>query len=409
MKHLPPIAGLPLLGAFYIEFDNKIGPKLQAQYPDDKFTPELLEDVKDYVIPKPDCCGTLLTIEAHDLAIIGHPVQIQGQHYLRHNFFFNVGFLLEPSTDTQNITPLVAKLAQYFSTLETESGFLSAENKDEVRRVLEQVVRGINSEGSVAIPVNDANVIYLRISPAREDPPPVALYQVPVWLRDLESLYNKEWDLTLRQIIPYIDGHKYVKCIAIDADVDLAVVIECLQHLLYCGYIQMIDIFQYSNTYMITPEITRLASNRTLQRQCVEYVTLPGKQPPFTEVFKLYCEIRPSVRLNEFCNRTRVVGVDDRRLVTFGVVHGFLRRIHHYPVVARDTSKVAFAPARGLVESLDDRKIFEIMKWMDGAKCFDEICCEFSRSSDDLQRICEKVEIAGKKCKIPQACVVIAK
>lgn len=62
--------------------------------------------------------------------------------------------------------------------------------------------------------------------------------------------------------------------------------------------------------------------------------------------------------------------------------------------------------------AVNDRKIAEIMKWMDGAKCFDEICCEFSVSSDELQMICEKVESAGKRkdINIPnQACVVIAK
>ena len=220
---------------------------------------------------------------------------------------------------------------------------------------------------------------------------------MPVRIRELDALYNKEWDLTFRQIIPFINGHNYTKRIATEADVDLQVVEECLQHLLYHGHIQMIDIFQYSNTYMVTPKISELASNLQLQRQCEQYVTLEGKQaPPFNEIFKLYCGMRPNVRMNEFCNQrnTRELGVDDRRLVIFGVVHGLLRRIHHYPVCTRSLTPK---------DTGGDRRTEHILDWMNGSKCFDEICCEFSRSSAEIDSIMRRLKSLGHQC------VIIAK
>ena len=66
----PSTTGAEIVGAFYIEFDNKLGPKIGAQYPErcdtrctvdsdqargSVFPTELLEDVGDYIIPKEPC------------------------------------------------------------------------------------------------------------------------------------------------------------------------------------------------------------------------------------------------------------------------------------------------------------------------------------------------------------------
>ena len=115
----------------------------------------------------------MLTVDAAGLTVMGHPMQIQGHHhsvvtwqcdtftvhcvvgqqYLRHNFFFNVGFLFSDASDSsvlqtvsttthdsapsQAHAPLVAKLARYFRSLEIESGFLSNDDtKQQVAEIL---------------------------------------------------------------------------------------------------------------------------------------------------------------------------------------------------------------------------------------------------------------------------------
>jgi len=42
---------------------------------------------------------------------------------------------------------------------------------------------------------------------------------VPVFLRDAAVLKSLDWDLALRQIISHIDGVKYTKRLAMDAEV----------------------------------------------------------------------------------------------------------------------------------------------------------------------------------------------
>jgi hypothetical protein len=44
-------------------------------------------------------------------------------------------------------------------------------------------------------------------------------HQVPVFLRDPAVLKSLDWDLALKQILPHVDGVKYVKRLAMDAEV----------------------------------------------------------------------------------------------------------------------------------------------------------------------------------------------
>jgi len=44
---------------------------------------------------------------------------------------------------------------------------------------VQQVVTGINAEGSVMIPVNETSIIYLKLFRKTPEPPEVAPHQVP--------------------------------------------------------------------------------------------------------------------------------------------------------------------------------------------------------------------------------------
>jgi hypothetical protein len=47
----------------------------------------------------------------------------------------------------------------------------------------------------------------------------VGAHEVPVLLREAALLSGLDWDLSLRQVVPYIDGVKYAKHIAMEAEV----------------------------------------------------------------------------------------------------------------------------------------------------------------------------------------------
>jgi nitrogen permease regulator 2-like protein len=231
-----------------------------------------------------------------------------------------------------------------------------------------------------------------------------------------------EWDLALQQIVPFIDGVKYVKRISLDADVEIAIVKKCLRQLLYYGCITMIDIFLHSNIYATTPQIAQLANDAKLQAECALYVTKAGKTPvAFAKLFALYCSMQPSLRMSDFSvlYAQSLAHVDVRRFITFGLIHGFLRRVHRYPVLidrngnqpqqqpAPVTATRGFSPStngsgqqgatttgtqtkRALASLKASQLEKEILQMMDGDHQTDEICATHMLRFTDLEAMIAK-------------------
>ena len=114
------------------------------------------------------------------------------------------------------------------------------------------------------------------------------------------------------------------------------------------------DIFQFNNVYALTPDIEDVVASKDLQGECVRYVTsgkneirslskiLGGnvKKPSFASLFELYCSLRQGKTLREWIteHKSALEGVDIRRFISFGVIKGFLYRIHQYPTVIETTN-----------------------------------------------------------------------
>ncbi len=95
----------------------------------------------------------------------------------------------------------------------------------------------------------------------------------------------------------------------------------------------MIDVFQFSNMYSVRPVIARVAADEVLQRECAAYVTRPGYPlVDYPKLLHLFSTLRPGKTVNDWIEEQNVdeLGVDPRRFVTFGVIKGFLRRVHRY-------------------------------------------------------------------------------
>ena len=96
---------------------------------------------------------------------------------------------------------------------------------------------------------------------------------------------------------------------------------------------------RYSNVYATTPRISELARNTALQKACVAYVAKSKpergrKGATFATLFQLYASFHGGGSVRDLCttHKLRQLRIDDRRFVAFGVIHGFLRRVHEYPV-----------------------------------------------------------------------------
>lgn len=191
----------------------------------------------------------------------------------------------------------------------------------------------------------------------------------------------------LQQVIPNIDGVNYVRRIALQSNVQVDLVKNCMRQLLYYECIAMIDIFQYSNIYATTPQLNRLARDDNLQNECIGYIQKDGHTlypGTFHKIFALYCSIQPSIRVSDFCvlyaNSLKSINV--AKFIAFGLIHAFLRRVHKYPIRAERHMKPV-DPRNSLATwtGIPDMEV------MDGNHNTDEICCKYLMDYSDLDAI----------------------
>ena len=147
-----------LLGVFYAEFDVVLGPRIAAQSPDGVVAPDAFDAMSEFLIPKPQLCGRLLTLCVAPVAALGRirwiprdparllkegspsargrgpwtmerrctekekvmsmPVIIESNRYERNALIFNVGFVFAIADDTTCYEPVVRKVAKTLRTLE---------------------------------------------------------------------------------------------------------------------------------------------------------------------------------------------------------------------------------------------------------------------------------------------------
>ncbi|CAI5719813.1 unnamed protein product [Peronospora effusa] len=325
-------------GLFYSEFDNVAGPVILFQAPENVLSNEVFDSVSGYIIIDKALCGKIITVRARQMKIVGYPVCIEDDKYHRNALLFNIGFVFDDHVETVPYRPILRKLGALVEGMEKESGFLyNPDKKELLRTILPRILRDLTLHGECTIPVDTANIINLKLFPTLHDPAPVFEYQVPVAIRDLRALLENsaEWDLALQQIVPFIDGVRYVKRISLEAEVEIAIVKKCVRQLLYYGCVTLIDIFLHSNIYANTPKIAVLANDLKLQAECAVYIAKSGHVPPsFARIFALYCSVQPSLRMSDFCvvYSESLALIDVRRFITFGLIHGFLRRVHRYPI-----------------------------------------------------------------------------
>ncbi|CAM9426561.1 unnamed protein product, partial [Phaeothamnion confervicola] len=277
-----------LLCVFYSEFDNVTGPKICFQAPQDFLPADKFDGVSDYVIVGKALCQKLISVHAYGYKIVGHPMCIQDEKYDRNALLFNIAFVFHGEASAEDIEPYhpaLRKIAITLAAIEQESQFLfDPTKKERLGTILPQVLAGLNCRGDCAIVLDDANMLNLKLFWSPASPRSVRDHEVPVMLQDPEVLMSLDCDLALQQVIPHIDGVKYAKKISMDAEVDIDVVKRCLRALLYYECVALVPIFPLRVADLLLRHL---------------------------DVIDL---------------------VDHRRLVTFGVVYGLIRRVHRYPV-----------------------------------------------------------------------------
>ncbi|KAI9091758.1 nitrogen permease regulator 2 [Phlyctochytrium arcticum] len=380
----------PLLAIFYSEFHPTQGPKVTFEVPEGFYntihrpTDTNIHDsyldfdaISEYIIPKPELCNRLVTISTPLYKVMGYPVSIQDAKYERNALLFNLCFVFEQGRETGSYEQVVRKMARVLRSLEVESEFLyNPSTKSALLNIMEQLLEDLNSYSECQIPINDANMINIKLFPKYRDPPPVYDYQVPVLIVNLEKVMDKYWDLTMQRILPHIDGVHSVKKIAEIGDVDPTLVRIAIQHLLYYGVVKMVDIFQFSNVYAIKPSISYLLRSQRLQSECVNFVSRPGvPRPAFALLYSLYCALKHGLPVRDWVDENHIwaLNIDPRRFILYGVIKGFVYRVHKFPVWITHPGDI-----------LSDSPNRSLKRFLNGRKHFDELCTLFGCNSKEL-------------------------
>uniref|UniRef100_A0A7S2R7X6 Nitrogen permease regulator 2 n=1 Tax=Mucochytrium quahogii TaxID=96639 RepID=A0A7S2R7X6_9STRA len=406
-------------GIFFAKFDDILGPKVVCEAPKDKgyLEGDVFDRVGDYIIAKKELCSSLLTVTDNisGKRVMSSPLFVENDEYARNTFFFAFGFIFAQGVQTAPYQAVLKKLSSVMKKIEIESFFISKEeNKDRLQGILENVLSDLSNWGESIIQIDNANLLALQITPRLVDPPGVSNHQVPVQIKELDRLVTKEWDLTIQQVLRYIDGERHISLIAEESGVLDALVRRCVRQLLYFRCVVILDIFQYSNCYMCTPRITELAENDELQNECVQYVWNGVMKPPsFSKVFHLYTLLRPGITVRDLCllHDTVSLNIDARRLFTFGTLHGLIRRLHKYPVapptldltqledddlyskyIAHSHANIkteAEAIKAYLGTTADPgtgSAVEKVFTLLNGRNCFDAVCAELWCPNDSLTR-----------------------
>jgi hypothetical protein len=342
-------------GLFFAQFDNILGPIVVCQAVNDasgQLDRETFDRVSDLVIARKELCGSLLTVSdgPSGRKIMSCPLFVENEKlYNRNAFFFAFGLVLREETATGPFRLVLRKLSHAMRSLELETQFLSRPDSERrVGEILNRALGELSQWGECIVKIDAANTLALKIIPRLVDPPDVFDHQVPVLIRDLEGIVTKEWDLTVLQVLRLIDGERHIRLIAEMSSVAVALVRRCVRQLIYFRCVKLVDIFQYSNVYTVTPRLVELAENETLRRHCQRFVwTGAGELPNGTKLFQLYAALQHGLELKDFCllHDTSAHNVDEKKLVTFGVLHGLIRRVHRFPVLGPGVSRAQLAAA----------------------------------------------------------------
>ncbi|KAI5467449.1 nitrogen permease regulator 2-domain-containing protein [Mariannaea sp. PMI_226] len=391
-------------GIFYARFFPQEGPKIVAQSPAGCITPvesstkaPLIDfDVlQEYIIPRQAFCNRYLTTNTPDgkYTVLGYPVVIRHTKYLRNEFIFNFGLILDADEDQIPYERVVRRLASTFSEMEKQNEYLSQNEwrRDEGRgrrpidSLLQIVKEDLDNYGECMIPVDEANTINMKLFPHHAPPPIVKGWHVPVAKTKLSDIADPTWDLTLQKVIAHIDGVSDVRRIAHAANVSLDLAKTALRHLLHYDTIILLDMFFFSACYALRPGVHDFIGNVDgMVDECAAYVSHGRGRVSNYHLIKLMSTFVQGRTVMEWLKGHIDAGfdvltyVDVRRFVQFGIIKGCLYRVHKYVVSKQYLAAIATGQSRPIPGG------DPLQKYTDGCHHFEQIITEQNLTEGEI-------------------------
>ncbi|OAX82605.1 hypothetical protein ACJ72_03046 [Emergomyces africanus] len=351
-------------------------------------------DISFFVIPRQELCGNLIHVCSGGYRILGSPVCMTSPRYDRNEFIFNFCIVLAEDEEFGSFKSVVQKLAHLMCGLEEQSGFLSRDfskgGEGKVHSLCETLMEDLNNYCECMIPIDELNTLNIKLFPMYPSPPMVKAWHVPLFTVRYQAFVDENWDLTMQRIVPFINGINSVRIISVLADADFSLTCSAIRHLIYYGCIFLLDIFSFTAIYAPTAQFgSTIAVDEEMQRECARYVntrfaptpsmTAPPTLNPTTQssgsrsrskihnddymghddiwplvansgtsthdstnqrssivdgvgLIELYASLRQGKTVKQwYIEHTReLANIDLRRFITFGVIKGFLYRVHKY-------------------------------------------------------------------------------
>jgi hypothetical protein len=249
-------------------------------------------------------------------------------------------FVFHRQSDSRGFHKVITKLARMLKNLEQEVEYVTqAQNRMTLYRLMQEILHDLNRFKECRINLSDHDSLDLRLMPEYlRITHPLKFWEVPVAQMDLNSIMDCTWDLTLKRMIPFLNGVYTIAQVAELADIDLELVQIGLHHLMRSGAVQMIDFFQLTNMYAVTPRLRRLVYDELVQRKCIAFVckSTVTFEPTVIQLVSWYAILKPGMPLYDFIKIAAFPthSLDLRRFIVFGVLNGWIRRLHRYPVTS---------------------------------------------------------------------------
>lgn len=318
------------MGLTYVEFDNHVGPQLRYQYPADVMPMEAFEQLSEYVIVDKHLTNKVIVVQAEKFQYANYSVIIQNTKYERNALLFAFGILVEKNVSVEPYEVMLRKVSQTLVAMEIEKEFLfRASSKCELQFVLKAIYEQLMAYGEVFLPLDEANVIAVKLFTHCTQPPYCESSSVPMMLIDPNSLRHLPWDLSLHHVLPFIDGIRNVKKISDDAGMETVCAQKCIRLLAFYECLFISDVFKFSNVYQLSRNLDPLADLHLID----EIVAFSTEFPTIrrrASVLTLLLSLRPAYRLADVltssCLDVEFEGINLQRLVSFAQHKGVIVR-----------------------------------------------------------------------------------
>ncbi|CAH7683093.1 nitrogen permease regulator 2-domain-containing protein [Phakopsora pachyrhizi] len=330
-------------------------------------------DVLDFVLPKKHLCGHLVTICSGRSKILGFPNLIEDESKYERNFLmFNLCFVFDADSECSGYEPIVRKTGRVLRSSEQKDSLISSPDSPlKIKSLLESLFEELNSFSEVSINLNNQSrrsisdlskgsgvcddesystrfLLDLKLFPFFGNPPKVEDWDVPLSLVPLVKMRSEvSWDLTMFKLVPFIDGTSTVRKISRQADIDIYLARECIQHLVFFGCCIITDPFRFSNCYSLVggPALDLMGDSNNpesieFQEELQAYISIDSdseKHPPsISKLLCLYSDFKSGSTVHDWMeqNEAHKLPIDVRRFISFGTIKGFLRRLRCYPIWA---------------------------------------------------------------------------